>query len=71
MQALGTLQHKEIIGQEQSEKAGFGLVDSWKAWRKATLPEGGRWYPVLFTSKKRKLDSSCLSGIAGAMEELA
>ena len=37
--AQGALQHRDIIGQVQSGRAGFGLGDGWKAWGKATLPE--------------------------------
>ena len=33
------LQHRDINGQVQSGRVGFGLGDSWKAWGKATLLE--------------------------------
>ena len=33
------LQHRDIIGQVQSGRKGFGLGDSWKALVKALLPE--------------------------------
>ena len=33
--AQGALQHKDIIGQVQSGRAGFGLGDSWTAWERS------------------------------------
>ena len=43
--AEGAVQHRDIIGQVQSGRAGFGLGECWKAWGKA-----------FFATKKRKLD---------------
>ena len=51
--AQGTLQHRDIIGQVQSGRAGFGLGDSWKAWGKATLLER-RQMPTSFVCRKEE-----------------
>ena len=37
--AQDALQHRDLIGQVQSGRAGFRLGDSWKAWGKTTLPK--------------------------------
>ena len=37
--AQGTLQHRDIIGQVQSGRVGFGFGDGGKAWGEAILPE--------------------------------
>ena len=51
--AQGTVQHRDIIGQIQSWRAGFRLGDSWKAWGNATLLE--RRQVATKKRKKRKL----------------
>ena len=37
--AQSALKHRDVIGQVQSGRAGFGICDSLKAWGKATSPE--------------------------------
>ena len=65
----GALQYRDVIGQVQSGRAGFGLGDSWKSWGEATLAERRQMVTSFVCKQEEETRQS--AGVEREMDELA